>query len=276
MSAGRIAESSNVEILSRAAEAVIQFGAAVTKGTAPDTQVKPYDGGGSILGAAVYDQVRGLGPDLNGDVTREYAIGDPVGVLTKGVVWMTAGAAVTSGQRLALIDTKAADPTTTPTVAEAASGTNPPFPTEDDVEFGYTLKGPWGESKMSPASVSTDCTGLTNYLNVTVPGQDTVPVGTTYLQMYASTDGGTTWVELTKHEIAFADLTDGNTHVVAIKADDDDTGSGNPPTTSPSYLAVGAVVPEADTRDKSIINGTEVRSGGSAGEEIAVEFNLPA
>ena len=276
MTVGKIAENGLLEVISRAAETDIEFGAPVVKGTDPDTQVKPYDGKGDLLGVAVFDEVRGLGPDLTGAVVRKYSAKDPVGVLTKGVVYMSAGAAITAGQRIALIDTQVSDPDSAPTIAEAGSGGDPPFPDQTDVKFGYTLKGPWGESKLSPASVSTDCSGLTNYLNVTVPGQTAVPVGTTSVQLYASTDGGTTWLALSKHNIAYADLTNGATHAEAVKGADDDTEAVNPPTTSPNYLAVGAVVPETDTRDKSIINGTEVRKGGSAGEEIIVELNLPA
>lgn len=276
---GKLAEAYNEEIVSRITAAILAFGAPVIQDPAAENGVLPYTGGGKILGFAAFDERKGLGPDITGAVDLKYRALDAIGVWRKGKIWLAASASpagdgITPGMRVALVDTKPVLPTLQVTVADHGSGTHPPV-FSGTGQLAYTVLGPWGESALIGASATGDWDALTNYLDATIPGQDGVPQGTTYVQLYYSPDAGTTWHALTGHKIAFASLTDAATHVEAIKAEDDDVGTAHPPE-SCVLPEVGEIVPDTSTLDVTVYAGTEVLSGGDAGDEIKVELNLPA
>jgi len=266
------------DIVSRTIEGTggLTFGVPVQVGTDEEKQVKAWASGGRLFGFTLYDGRKGTGPDDAGTVVRFYAEKIAGAVMRKGRIWAEAAAAITAGGQLALLKTATVFPTTTATIAEASSGTDPAFGAEDDLCFGYSIKGPWGESAIKGKTAATDVSGYTNYIELTVPGQDALPKGTTSLQIWASIDGGTTWVPLTDHDIAWASITDAATHVEDIKGSDDDVGATEPQAADPTLLAVGAVLPTTDTRDITTFSGTEFLSSAAKGELVKLELNLPA
>jgi|GEM_PF-4988020 len=266
------------DIVSRTIEGTggLTFGVPVQVGTDQEKQVKAWASGGRLFGFTLFDGRKGTGPDDAGTVVRFYAEKIAGAVMRKGRIWVEAGATIVAGGQLALLKTATSFPTTTTTLAEASSGTDPAFGTEDDLVIAYSILGPWGESALKGASAATDVSGYTNYIEVTVPGQDALPKGTTYLQLWASTDGGTTFAPLTDHKIAWADITDAATHVEDLKGADDDVGATEPEAADPTLLAVGAVLPTTDTRDITTFSGTEFLSGAAKGELVKLELNLPA
>lgn len=88
---GEIADLGLSDVISRIAEGGggIGFGKPVIQGTA-DSQCM-IGAAGSFLGLSVRDVT--LAPDAN----DTYAAGDVVAVMTKGVMWVTAGEAVVAG-----------------------------------------------------------------------------------------------------------------------------------------------------------------------------------
>ena len=83
-----VAERGAHDVLAQSLE---QFGALVGRG-ANEALVQPIASGGAFLGVAVVDQA--AQPSAN----DAYAVGRTAAVLTKGVVWVVAGHAVTAGE----------------------------------------------------------------------------------------------------------------------------------------------------------------------------------
>ncbi len=274
---GVLAENAVMEILTRRAEGVIDFGRVVEVGTSPAIQVKAYAGGARVFGVALYDSTKGSGPTPVAGLVRRYENADEVAVLRKGIISLVAGptcGTITPGMRLAVLQTATTFPTLQTTLADKGSGTSP-CDWGSTVKAAYTMVGEWGETALIGISASHDC-ATTNATNVTVPGKTACPAGTTYLRIYVSKDDGVTWKNWIAGNIAYSALTNGATHVAEANAGNDDLGTTVPPTTTPTMPVVGDILRSDDTRGILVINGSEILKGGTAGQEILVQLNLPA
>jgi hypothetical protein len=265
------------EVVSRAAEGAVRFGWPVVRGTDPLAQVKEYPGTGDLFGIALRDERKGHGPDEDAVVLRHYNDHEGVAVMRKGppVSMVAAQDGILPGMKLALCDVDVVVPTTTLTFVEHSTGTNPPV-FSATTYLAYSVYGPWGQSLLRGKSAMLKCDALTNFLKVTVPGQTVLPVGTTFLQLWYSTDNGVTWHDLSDHKIPWGSITAAATHVEDVKTADDTIGAAHPPAAEAIYPTVGGVLLEASTYDKTVFANTEIVAGGDVGDEIEVQVNLPA
>lgn len=89
--AGMVANSELANVISRVLQhAVVGFGVGVFQGTA-DNQVTPDGDGRKFRGVTVLD------PTVRPELTDQFAVGDTVPVMTKGVIWVTVVGSVVAG-----------------------------------------------------------------------------------------------------------------------------------------------------------------------------------
>lgn len=274
---GTFAENAIQDILTRRAQGTVRFGRVVEVGTDPAVQVKEYAGGGRAFGVALYDPTKGSGPTPTGGLVRQYEDGDVMAVARKGIISVLAGptsGTIVPGMRLAVLQTETVLPSTKVTLADKGSGTSP-CDWGATVKVAYTAVGEWGESALLGISDSYSC-ATTNATVITIPGKTACPLGTMYIRIYVSKDDGTTWANWPTGNIAYADLAAGATGTVEANAANDDLGVLVPPVATPKMPVMGDVLRSNDTRGILVITGTEVIKGGTAGQEILVQLNLPA
>lgn len=91
---GMVADMETHTIISRVVSnsAGIAFGAVAVQGTTGDLTVQPVTGSAAYVGITVVD------PTVRPVANNAYAQNDVAAVITKGVVWVTAGATVTVRQ----------------------------------------------------------------------------------------------------------------------------------------------------------------------------------
>jgi hypothetical protein len=95
---GAIADSQLTNMFSRLAEEAIPFGKVLLQGAADRTVKLPDGGAEAFVGLSVRDQSTGA-------LSRnQFATGDSVRVMDKGVIWVRVGANVDAGERAAYLD----------------------------------------------------------------------------------------------------------------------------------------------------------------------------
>lgn len=275
-SLGNLVESAVLEVVSRRAEGDVEFGRVLEFGADPAVQAKHYAGGARIVGIAVYDPTKGHGPS-RGTVERKYTNAEMMGVLRKGVIRTIAGptsGTIIAGTRLTVLRTATVFPTLVVTAADLAVGINPAWGATARV--AYTILGEWGQSALIGASATINCPAIGNHIRLTVPGLVVMPAGTTHIQLYVSMDNGATWANWPAGNIALTSLTVGATHTIDATDANQALGTTPPPAENPAMPTVGAILKAMDTRDVLAIAGSEIIKGGTAGQEVWVQLNLPA
>ena len=274
---GTLKEHGVTEVVTRRAEGVIRYGKVVELGSDPTVHVKEYAGGPRVFGVAIYDPGKGTGPTPTTGLVRQYANGDPVAVARKGIVALQAGptsGTIRPGMRLAVLQALTVFPTLKVTATDSGAGSAPNWGTT--CKIAYTCVGEWGETALIGVSDTVNCVSIDNEITITVPGQTAVPAGTTHVRIYVSKDDGATWANWLAGDIAYASLTAGPTHSLNASGANQALGTRVPPATSPTMPAIGDILRSNDTRNVLVISGTEIIKGGTAGEEIWVQLNLPA